>query len=165
MQVVYPDSFAGEWQVSATLANVTFPLGMTYITKDTPGATKSSMIAALPDVGAGMDGAVQYRARFSSVPGGAVPDRCDPLILHGASGMPHVCSCTTHTSHALPLHLLWSPLAVIVNTDATCGIGHAVAVTCSTRFFHVALHRAPMSPRSAPRRWILSIASDCSLLA
>ena len=129
--------------MSATLANVSFPLGMTYITKDTPGATKSSMIAALPDVGAGMDGAVQYRARFSSVPGGAVPDRCAPLILHylaSASGM-HACICLAlvpaqHTSHASPLHLRRSPLAGIVNTRILrYGTGHAIAVACPHGFF------------------------------
>ena len=65
----------GEWSVAATLQDVKFPLGMDLITKETPGATKSSMIAALPDVGAGMDGAVQYSARFDAVQGGAVPDR------------------------------------------------------------------------------------------
>lgn len=75
MKVVYPEAFVGEWVVAATLSDVKFPQGMDLITRETPGATKSSMIAALPDVGAGMDGAVQYAARFVPVPGGAVPDR------------------------------------------------------------------------------------------
>ena len=76
LQVIYPGSFAGEWEIAATLSNVKFPQGMEFITRDTAGATKASIIAALPDVGAGMDGAIQYRARFLPVNGGAVPDRC-----------------------------------------------------------------------------------------
>lgn len=83
--MIYPGTFAGEWEISASLSNVKFPQGMEFITRDTAGATKASMIAALPDVGAGMDGAVQYRARFVPVNGGAVPDRCvssSPSIPH-----------------------------------------------------------------------------------
>lgn len=76
VQVTYPAAFAGEWQVTARLRSVSFPLGQALLNKDVPGVTKSSMIAALPDVGAGMDDAVTYKARYTGMGDSAIPDRC-----------------------------------------------------------------------------------------
>lgn len=76
VQVLYPVEFQGSWEVTATLKNVSFPFGMSVVNKDVPGATKSSMIAALPDVGAGMDTSVKYTAKFMLAGESCVPDRC-----------------------------------------------------------------------------------------
>ena len=54
------------------------PLGRRFVTRSTPGVTKASMLAALPDVGAGMDGrTVRFQLRFvrSAEEGGIVADR------------------------------------------------------------------------------------------
>ena len=56
------------------------PLGRRFVTRSTPGVTKASMLAALPDVGAGMDGrTVRFQMRFvrSAEEGGIVADRWD----------------------------------------------------------------------------------------
>ena len=50
------------------------------MTRSTPGVTKASMLAALPDVGAGMDGrTVRFQMRFVRrvEEGGVVADRWD----------------------------------------------------------------------------------------
>ena len=112
-QVIYPAEFVGEWQVTARLSNVSFPLGQTYINKDVPGVTKSSLIAVLPDVGAGMDDAVTYRARYTRLGEGAIPDRCD-LGTQSVAGP----ACVYRVQHkCIALHV---PTRSPVSSDAPC---------------------------------------------
>jgi hypothetical protein len=66
--------------VSARLSNVAFPFGKQILNRDVPGATKASMLVALPDVGAGMDTPVSYHCRFVRAGDKVVPDRCDHAV-------------------------------------------------------------------------------------
>lgn len=77
-QLYYPDWLEGTWQAEASLDKVANPLGRRFVTRSTPGVTKASMLAALPDVGAGMDGrTVRFQMRFVRrvEEGGVVADR------------------------------------------------------------------------------------------
>eukprot|EP01025_Chloroclados_australasicus_P030091 TRINITY_DN3014_c1_g1_i1.p2 TRINITY_DN3014_c1_g1~~TRINITY_DN3014_c1_g1_i1.p2 ORF type:complete len:321 (-),score=16.07 TRINITY_DN3014_c1_g1_i1:239-1201(-) len=76
-QLFYPDWLEGLWEAQAQLVDVKFPLGKKYISRSTPGVTLASIIAALPDVGAGLDSIVEYKIRFynSQKEGGVVADR------------------------------------------------------------------------------------------
>lgn len=74
-QVYYPAAFEGTWQVSARLKSVAFPQGQSFMDRNVPGVTKASMVAALPDVGAGADAAVVYQCRFIPSAEGVVADR------------------------------------------------------------------------------------------
>eukprot|EP01024_Parvocaulis_polyphysoides_P020164 TRINITY_DN19322_c1_g2_i1.p1 TRINITY_DN19322_c1_g2~~TRINITY_DN19322_c1_g2_i1.p1 ORF type:complete len:334 (-),score=41.60 TRINITY_DN19322_c1_g2_i1:29-1030(-) len=76
-QLFYPEWFQGQWESSAKLIDVKFPLGMKYISRSTPGVTQASIAAALPDVGAGQDNIVKYTTSFYYSPqeGGTVADR------------------------------------------------------------------------------------------
>jgi hypothetical protein len=64
-------------QVTSSFKGASFPLGQRFVSRATPGATKASLIAALADVGAGMEAPVVYQARFtdSQAEGGVVADR------------------------------------------------------------------------------------------
>ncbi|CAG9465196.1 unnamed protein product [Pedinophyceae sp. YPF-701] len=76
-QLRYPDWFEGTWEVQWTLRDVQNPRGRKYITRNTPGVTKGSMAAGVPDIGAGQ-GVVTFRQRFvreDKPPGGVVLDR------------------------------------------------------------------------------------------
>ncbi|GLC49795.1 hypothetical protein PLESTB_000309500 [Pleodorina starrii] len=77
-QLFYPSWLRGEWQVTARFAAASFPQGRRLLGRTVPGVLQGSMVVALPDVGAGMDGPVSYRARFVESPGeggGVVADR------------------------------------------------------------------------------------------
>ena len=74
-QVFYPSFFEGTWSVQGRLKQVTFPQGEGFLRKDVPGVTKSSMLAALPDVGAGMESPVTYQCRFSRNGDDIIADR------------------------------------------------------------------------------------------
>lgn len=65
-QVYYPTWLEGEWIFSdAKLLNVSNPFGLRVVSRVTPGVTKFSMIAALPDVGASLkDTPLFFRQRF-----------------------------------------------------------------------------------------------------
>jgi hypothetical protein len=75
MQVYYPSTFEGTWNVTGVLKEVTFPQGQRFLRVDVPGVTKASMIAALPDVGAGMETPVTYQCRYARGADGVTPDR------------------------------------------------------------------------------------------
>lgn len=76
LQVFYPGAFEGTWNVTGVLKEVTFPQGKRFLRVDVPGVTKSSMIAALPDVGAGMDSPVTYQCQYIRGADGVTADRC-----------------------------------------------------------------------------------------
>jgi hypothetical protein len=61
-------------QVSSSFRDASFPLGQRFLSRATPGATKASLIAALADVGAGMDAPVTYQARCLSRPVCSIAD-------------------------------------------------------------------------------------------
>ncbi|EFJ52741.1 hypothetical protein VOLCADRAFT_127341 [Volvox carteri f. nagariensis] len=60
-QLFYPAWLAGEWEVTARFAAASFPQGHRLLGRTVPGVLKGSMVAALPDVGAAMDGVFNVR--------------------------------------------------------------------------------------------------------
>jgi hypothetical protein len=76
----YPDWLEGEWEWSnAQLVSVSNPLGERFVTRNTPGVTKNSMILGFPDVGASLNTGrpVTFRQRQvrDAAQGGIVQDR------------------------------------------------------------------------------------------
>lgn len=90
-QVYYPSAFEGTWNVTGLLKGVQFPQGQCFLRVDVPGVTKASMIAALPDVGAGMELPVAYQCRYVRGPEGVTADRC--AHLHACMSSRCRCSC------------------------------------------------------------------------
>lgn len=144
LQVIYPKAFTGEWEVSARLQNVVFPFGQNYMNREVPGVTKASMVAALPDVGAGGESPVKFRCRFAASGNGAVPDRCVALCKDGLA-------CAMRANHTVkPAHK--APLTFLARDGAVeTGCAHQPKLakdvahpsfrsSSATRVFHQRRH-------------------------
>lgn len=71
-----PASFQGTWAALASFEDVRLPLGPRFLSRGTPGVTKGSIMAALPDVGAAQDRVLQTSMRWvEAEEGGVVADR------------------------------------------------------------------------------------------
>ncbi len=71
-QLFFPSWLQGTWWVESTFKGASFPQGNRFIGRTTPGLQKGSIIAAMPDVGAGP---LSFQLRFVRSGNKVVADR------------------------------------------------------------------------------------------